>query len=185
MERDIATGKELGLVGLELKEFCENERKLELEAKSREREERIQLRQLEVEKLNIEAAEQKALREEQLAIREIEEQKAIREIAEQKAVRELAEQKAFRDERLAIREADAVERAAVRDAEKQIILKKLRMVSDRLKFDFEREDRERQHVLAMRRTEVPEPSVVSRGEGNVRPPRDDTLFWVIIFLCLG
>jgi len=26
----------------------------------------------------------------------------------------------------------------------------------------------------MRRTEVPEPRVVSRGEGEVRPPRDDT-----------
>ena len=68
MERFMLIGKELGLSGIELKNFCENERKLDFETKSLERDERIKLRELEIQKSKIESEEKcaSALRQSEL-----------------------------------------------------------------------------------------------------------------------
>ena len=61
--RELTRQYSLGLSGIELKTFCENERKLDAKIKALEREERICFRELEVQKNKQEADIASAIRE--------------------------------------------------------------------------------------------------------------------------
>ena len=133
-------GKQMGLDGKELLDYCTEQQKIEHEERAAEREEQKAKREAEELKAKREAEEQKAKREaeEQKAKREAEDRAAERLTAEQKAKRE-AEERERAEERL------AAEKKAKREAEE-------RERAEERRFKLEQERMKYEHELALEKT---------------------------------
>ena len=171
MERLIEIGKQMGLDGKALLDYCTEQQKIEREERAAEREEQKAKREAEEQKAKREAEEQKAKREaeeraaerlaaEQKTKREAEERERAEErlVAEQKAKRE-AEERERAEERLAAeqktkREAEERERAEERLAAEQKAKREAeeRERAEERRFKLEQERMKYEHDLALEKT---------------------------------
>ena len=165
MERFMLIGKELGLSGIELRNFCENERKLDLETKSLERDERIKLRELEKQKSRIESEEKCAS-----ALRQSEETKLVRQSELEKELRQSELDKELRQSEIAKAKIEAELSKTKLDFDFQL---------NQSKYNLEAQDRIRIHEITLKNLELQastgtRTTVVSE-EGDMRQNRSEEI----------
>ena len=164
-------GKQLGLSGSELRAFCENERKLEAEVRASERDERIRMREFEVEKNKEAVLRESFLREAEIAKSKLEadlvRDKLAAENAEKVAMREAQDRQRQHEDRQRQQELEAQDRQRQQELEAQ--------------------DRQRQYEIEMKRLELQNVNITNQnrihdGEGDTRPHRDDrnTMFAKVV-----